>query len=85
MARGFLLRHRMKKELAFLMRMQGLEHLTLSNTELKFYNARKKLRKPFKAFMYRRRLANLQLMSAIKIQTAYRAYNARQYSYFRAF
>ena len=42
---------RMKRELRFLMKMQGLEYLAMTSDELILYNARKKLEKPFKEYV----------------------------------
>lgn len=85
MIRGWLQRLRMKRELRFLMKMQGLEYLAMTTEELIMYNARKKLEKPFRAYVRRKRLMKLRHRMSIRIQTAWRAYRERAYSYISAF
>ncbi|CDW85131.1 leucine-rich repeat and iq domain-containing protein 3 [Stylonychia lemnae] len=84
MVRGWLQRLRMKRELRFLMKLQGLEYLTMTNTELMYYNARLILEKPFRAYVWRRRAQKLKLKMILRIQTAYRAFKAREFSYIKA-
>lgn len=74
----------MRKELRFLMKLQGLEYLAMTNEELMFYKARKKLEVPFRAFVNRRRRLKLEISTAIRLQSAYRAYRERAYSYVEA-
>lgn len=84
MFRGIIQRLRMKRELRFLMKLQGLEFLTMNNQELMYYEARKVLEKPFKAYVARRRRRKLEIRMATKIQTYYRMYRQREYSYIQA-
>jgi hypothetical protein len=77
MTRGWLLRLRLKNELRFLMRLEGLEHLVMSANELKFHNARRVIEKPLKVVLKRIRRKFLEREMAIKIQKIYRGYSTR--------
>jgi hypothetical protein len=49
----------MKRELRFLMKLEGLEYLVMSTEELRFYNCRRIIEKPMKEMLKKIRLRKL--------------------------
>lgn len=73
-ARGWLQRLKVKRELRALMKEQGLEELAMTQQELLIHNAKKRLRKPLIAFVMRRRITKMRNKMALLIQKTWCMY-----------
>ena len=75
----------MKKELRFIMKIYGYEHLAMSNEELQIYRAKKLLKIPLRNYLAKLRFKKLQIRMATKLQAHFRGYLERKYSFVKAF
>jgi predicted nucleic acid-binding Zn ribbon protein len=84
MARGFLLRLKLKRDLRDMLRYTNDEHLMMSNVELRERAAARKIFTAMRDFHIKRKTLRRRIAAALKIQTFYRMRYVKNTSFINA-